>query len=103
MIINKLNTLTQLTSIIDTSQVMDSKTLTLLLLISSWLHILQVHGVPAIPKQALPTLSGYLPVTSSSAMYYAYYEAQNPIPPLPDTPILIWLQGGFVKLMTHFG
>ncbi|KAL9679574.1 hypothetical protein QQ045_017440 [Rhodiola kirilowii] len=74
---------------------MESKASTLLIV--SILHILLVHGLPTIPKQALPTNSGYLPVTSSttsSAIFYAFYEAQNPISSLPDTPILIWLQGG---------
>ncbi|PIA61740.1 hypothetical protein AQUCO_00200021v1 [Aquilegia coerulea] len=51
---------------------------------------------PSFPKEALPTKTGYLPInsTSKSAMFYAYYEAQQPISPLPQTPILIWLQGG---------
>ncbi|XP_004297368.1 PREDICTED: serine carboxypeptidase-like 50 [Fragaria vesca subsp. vesca] len=51
---------------------------------------------PLLPKQALPTKSGYLPVnpTSNSAIYYTFYEAQTPISPLSQTPLLIWLQGG---------
>ncbi|MQM22230.1 hypothetical protein Taro_055280 [Colocasia esculenta] len=51
---------------------------------------------PLFPKDAIPTQSGYLPVnaTSSSAMYFAYYEAQQPRQPLPRTPLLVWLQGG---------
>ncbi|CAM8924639.1 unnamed protein product [Rhodiola kirilowii] len=81
---------------------MESKAASTLLIVSISIllyMILLVHGQPpTIPKQALPTKSGYLPVTSpsttSSAMYYAFYEAQNPISSLPDTPILIWLQGG---------
>ncbi|XP_028758996.1 serine carboxypeptidase-like 50 [Neltuma alba] len=50
----------------------------------------------SFPKQALPTKSGYLPVnpTSKSAIFYAFYEAQNSTPPLSQTPLLIWLQGG---------
>ena len=49
-----------------------------------------------LPPEALPTKSGYLPVdpTSSSSMFYAFYEAQTPTEPLPQTPLLIWLQGG---------
>lgn len=54
--------------------------------------------LPALPfpKQALPTQSGYLPVnfTSGSAIFYAFYEAQKPIGPLSQTPLLVWLQGG---------
>ncbi|XP_004292215.1 PREDICTED: serine carboxypeptidase-like 50 [Fragaria vesca subsp. vesca] len=48
------------------------------------------------PKQALPTKSGYLPVnpTTSSAIFYTFYEAHNPTSPLSQTPLLIWLQGG---------
>ncbi|KAK7362563.1 hypothetical protein VNO77_04679 [Canavalia gladiata] len=48
------------------------------------------------PKQALPTKSGYLPIssTSTSAMFYTFYEAQNSTSPLSQTPLLIWLQGG---------
>ncbi|MQM07234.1 hypothetical protein Taro_040069 [Colocasia esculenta] len=39
---------------------------------------------PLFHKDALPTPSGYLPVnaTSSPAMYFAYYEAQQPRQPL---------------------
>lgn len=32
--------------------------------------------------------------TSKSSIYYTYYEAQQPITPLSQTPLLIWLQGG---------
>ncbi|KAF5451024.1 hypothetical protein F2P56_031327 [Juglans regia] len=49
------------------------------------------------PNEALPTKTGYLsvnPADSSSAMFYAFYEAQNPISPLSQTPLIIWLQGG---------
>ncbi|KAG9447504.1 hypothetical protein H6P81_013632 [Aristolochia fimbriata] len=48
------------------------------------------------PKDALPTKSGYLPVntTSDSAVFYTFYEAQNPSTSLSHTPLLIWLQGG---------
>ncbi|MED6161790.1 hypothetical protein PIB30_064032 [Stylosanthes scabra] len=48
------------------------------------------------PKEAHPTKSGYLPVstTSSSAIFYAFYEAQNSTVPLSETPLIIWLQGG---------
>ncbi|XP_027347184.1 serine carboxypeptidase-like 50 [Abrus precatorius] len=51
---------------------------------------------PTFPKQALPTKSGYLPVTptSASAIFYTFYEAQNSTSPLSQTPLLIWLQGG---------
>eukprot|EP00268_Persea_americana_P038173 TRINITY_DN37801_c0_g1_i3.p1 TRINITY_DN37801_c0_g1~~TRINITY_DN37801_c0_g1_i3.p1 ORF type:complete len:456 (-),score=85.12 TRINITY_DN37801_c0_g1_i3:633-2000(-) len=49
-----------------------------------------------LPKEALPTKSGYLPVspTSGSAIFYTFYEAQHPTSPLSQTPLLVWLQGG---------
>ncbi|CAH8252373.1 unnamed protein product [Arabidopsis lyrata] len=51
---------------------------------------------PLFPDEALPTKSGYLPVkpASGSSMFYAFYEAQEPTTLLPDTPLLVWLQGG---------
>lgn len=50
----------------------------------------------SLPKEALPTKSGYLTVnsTSGSSIFYTYYEAQKPRSPLSETPILVWLQGG---------
>ncbi|KAJ9549088.1 hypothetical protein OSB04_021631 [Centaurea solstitialis] len=53
----------------------------------------------ALPKEAHPTKSGYLPVntTTGSAIFYAFYEAQqHPTnnTSLSQTPIVIWLQGG---------
>ncbi|KAJ4709761.1 Carboxypeptidase [Melia azedarach] len=49
-----------------------------------------------LPKEALPTKSGYLPVNPStgSAIFYTFYEAQTPTSPLSQIPLLIWLQGG---------
>ncbi|KAJ3695274.1 hypothetical protein LUZ60_000651 [Juncus effusus] len=48
------------------------------------------------PKQARPTKSGYLPISlnSSSSLFYAFYEAGQPVSSLEDTPLLLWLQGG---------
>ncbi|KAJ9153107.1 hypothetical protein P3X46_026589 [Hevea brasiliensis] len=48
------------------------------------------------PSEALPTKSGYLPINSNtnSAIFYTFYEAQDPFLPLSQTPLLIWLQGG---------
>ncbi|KAK9091672.1 hypothetical protein Sjap_024849 [Stephania japonica] len=48
------------------------------------------------PKEAIPTKTGYLPINSnsSSSIYFAFYEAQKPVLPLPQTPLLVWLQGG---------
>ena len=50
----------------------------------------------SFPKEALPSRYGYLPInpTSSSAIFYAFYEAHNSSLPLSQTPLLIWLQGG---------
>ncbi|KAK1258934.1 Serine carboxypeptidase-like 50 [Acorus gramineus] len=51
---------------------------------------------PPFPKGSLPTSSGYLPIntSSSSALFFTFYEAQHPLSALPQTPILLWLQGG---------
>ncbi|GMN38757.1 hypothetical protein TIFTF001_007985 [Ficus carica] len=74
--------------------------LLLLLLNPHSRHSQVTASLPALPfpNKALPTKSGYLPVTTtsktSSSIFYAFYEAENPILPLPNTPILIWLQGG---------
>ncbi|KAL2904719.1 Serine carboxypeptidase-like 50 [Bienertia sinuspersici] len=53
-------------------------------------------SIPFFPPQSLPTKSGYLVVnsTSKSSIYYAFYEAEDPISSLSETPLLIWLQGG---------
>lgn len=50
----------------------------------------------SFPSQALPTRSGYLPInpTSNSSLFFTFYEAQTPTSPLPQTPLLLWLQGG---------
>ncbi|KAL9277226.1 hypothetical protein ACSQ67_025234 [Phaseolus vulgaris] len=50
----------------------------------------------SFPKEAHPSRSGYLPVNpaSASAIFYAFYEAQNSTLHLSQTPLLIWLQGG---------
>ncbi|KAL6214528.1 hypothetical protein ACLB2K_013960 [Fragaria x ananassa] len=60
------------------------------------LNTITASPPPLLPKQALPTKSGYLPVnpTTSSAIFYTFYEAHNPTSPLSQTPLLIWLQGG---------
>jgi len=50
-----------------------------------------------IPREAAPTKSGYLLVnsTSLSSIFYAFYEAQQPISSdLSTTPVIIWLEGG---------
>ncbi|XP_078445781.1 serine carboxypeptidase-like 50 [Wolffia australiana] len=49
---------------------------------------------PPFPDDALPTLSGYLPISATSAMYFTYYEAHQATSPLSLTPLLVWLQGG---------
>ncbi|MCO5585589.1 hypothetical protein L7F22_039524 [Adiantum nelumboides] len=49
-----------------------------------------------LPKETLPTKSGYLPIsgTSKSKLFYVFYEATQPQAPLVDTPWLLWLNGG---------
>lgn len=51
---------------------------------------------PALPREAIPTKSGYLPVdhTRKSKLFYVYYEATDSPTPLEDTPWLLWLNGG---------
>ncbi|KAG2708328.1 hypothetical protein I3760_05G186700 [Carya illinoinensis] len=70
--------------------------LCLLLLISlSFFHQIPASP-PSFPDEALPTKSGYLPVSpaTSSAIFYAFYEVQEPFSSLSQTPLVIWLQGG---------
>ncbi|KAL7608042.1 hypothetical protein Lser_V15G11691 [Lactuca serriola] len=73
-------------------------TLLKLLLFLTLIHLLQPHSsASTLPKEALPTKSGYLPVnsTTGSSIFYAFYEAQNTSnTSLSETPIVIWLQGG---------
>lgn len=48
------------------------------------------------PAEALPTHSGYLPVSpsSESKLFYCYYESRCSERPLSETPVLLWLNGG---------
>ncbi|KAM0826578.1 hypothetical protein ACQ4PT_068784 [Festuca glaucescens] len=48
------------------------------------------------PKEALPTSSGYLPIdpATNASLFYAFYEATDPVNAPPATPLLLWLQGG---------
>ncbi|CAI5957169.1 unnamed protein product, partial [Closterium sp. NIES-64] len=55
------------------------------------------HPNVPMPKEALPSSSGYLPVSTStpeSRMFYTYYEATEPSRSLAETPLLLWLNGG---------
>ncbi|CAI5995095.1 unnamed protein product [Closterium sp. NIES-65] len=55
------------------------------------------HPNIPMPKEALPSSSGYLPVSTStpeSRMFYTYYEATEPSRSLAETPLLLWLNGG---------
>lgn len=49
-----------------------------------------------LPKEALPTKSGYLPISgaSKSKLFYIFYEATQPVVALADTPWIVWLNGG---------
>ncbi|KAF3794771.1 Serine carboxypeptidase-like 50 [Nymphaea thermarum] len=62
------------------------------------LHPFSVAAATAVlPKEALPTKSGYLPInkTTGSAIFFTFYEAIQPSSPnTSQTPLLIWLQGG---------
>ncbi|BAF18356.1 serine carboxypeptidase-like 50 [Oryza sativa Japonica Group] len=53
------------------------------------------EAAAVFPKEALPTNSGYLPITTTNAsLFFAYYEATHPLTPPASTPLLLWLQGG---------
>ncbi|XP_023764075.2 serine carboxypeptidase-like 50 [Lactuca sativa] len=76
---------------------MESTPLKLLLFLTLFHHLQPHLSASTLPKEALPTKSGYLPVNSStgSAIFYAFYEAQNSsTTSLSETPLVIWLQGG---------
>ncbi|CAN6443947.1 unnamed protein product [Victoria cruziana] len=70
--------------------------LTILLLVH--VHPLSLAAAAAVlPKEALPTKSGYLPInkTTGSAIFFTFYEAiQRSSPSTSQTPLIIWLQGG---------
>ncbi|XP_042475045.1 serine carboxypeptidase-like 50 [Macadamia integrifolia] len=67
-----------------------------LLCFLSLLCVSLANPTPLFPKESQPLKSGYLPINSStsSAIYFAFYEAQRPIFSLSQTPLLVWLQGG---------
>ncbi|WOK95676.1 hypothetical protein Cni_G04383 [Canna indica] len=76
-------------------------TVVFLLLLHFFLFTSPTTASSSFPEEARPTKSGYLPVDASAnssspaaALFFAFYEAQQPLTPLPQTPLLIWLQGG---------
>lgn len=56
----------------------------------------EAEDVLQYPAEAMPTSSGYLPVSisSNSRLFYVFYEASKPSTRLIETPILLWLNGG---------
>ncbi|XP_024995013.1 serine carboxypeptidase-like 50 [Cynara cardunculus var. scolymus] len=71
--------------------------LKLIFFLTFFIHLHRYSSASILPKEAHPTKSGYLTVnaTTGSAIFYAFYEAQNPNDTsLSQTPLVIWLQGG---------
>uniref|UniRef100_A0A3Q7G9P3 Carboxypeptidase n=1 Tax=Solanum lycopersicum TaxID=4081 RepID=A0A3Q7G9P3_SOLLC len=75
---------------------MDFKFLSFLIFHYFLINSSTIYASLPFPNDSLPTKSGYLRVndTTSSAIFYTFYEAQNLTTPLSQTPLLIWLQGG---------
>ncbi|XP_015075010.1 serine carboxypeptidase-like 50 [Solanum pennellii] len=75
---------------------MDFKFLSFLIFNYFIINSSSIYASLPFPNDSLPTKSGYLRVndTTSSAIFYTFYEAQNLTTPLSQTPLLIWLQGG---------
>ncbi|KAI3729323.1 hypothetical protein L6452_17979 [Arctium lappa] len=76
---------------------MELTPLKLIFFLTFLIHLHRYSSASTFPKEALPTKSGYLPVndTTGSAIFYAFYEAQNHNhTSLSQTPLVIWLQGG---------
>ncbi|KAH9323940.1 hypothetical protein KI387_018579, partial [Taxus chinensis] len=59
--------------------------------------LFSVGNTICFPKEALPTESGYLNIVEKpgAMMFYAYYEAINSAQRISNTPILLWLHGGY--------
>ncbi|KAK1325334.1 Serine carboxypeptidase-like 50 [Acorus calamus] len=60
--------------------------------------LLHHHHLLLLPSQEAhspphPAISPSTP-PPPSALFFTFYEAQHPLPTLPQTPILLWLQGG---------
>nr|XP_043629032.1 serine carboxypeptidase-like 50 [Erigeron canadensis] len=76
---------------------MKSTPFTIFLILTVLFHHNPPSSATKLPKQSLPTKSGYLTVnsTTKSAIFYTFYESQNPNKTsLSQTPLVIWLQGG---------
>ncbi|KAJ1264273.1 hypothetical protein BS78_09G250400 [Paspalum vaginatum] len=65
-------------------------------LVLAFVAVTAASGAPVVfPKEALPTISGYLPIPPTNAsLFFAFYEATDPVTPPSSTPLLLWLQGG---------